>query len=125
MRFLKRFTPVLAKFVVGCGTRTLYAYLLHWTFFLVPSMRTTFHAEFMDITMDHGPFRKYLFLFGFTLIVNFALSCSLMECLFGWMTQAPFWVVDYFDGTRANAKARDTKLAQASDAEATAQIGGS
>eukprot|EP00930_Biecheleria_cincta_P094546 TRINITY_DN8577_c0_g1_i1.p1 TRINITY_DN8577_c0_g1~~TRINITY_DN8577_c0_g1_i1.p1 ORF type:complete len:495 (+),score=36.49 TRINITY_DN8577_c0_g1_i1:67-1485(+) len=112
-KLLSNLCPRLSDFVAGCGSRTLYAYVLHLT--LAQSI------SFAPWISTFDP-RLHVALFAIlSLFLNVVLSSRGAECLFNWWVM-PYWIQDLVGWFTANCshvqKLVDNKLGTAVETKA-------
>jgi hypothetical protein len=88
-QFLSNLLPGLSDFVAGCGSRTLYAYVLHLTL--------AYKISFAPWVFMTDP-RLHVALFVIlSLFLNIVFSCRGAERLFKWWVM-PYWIQDLAGG---------------------------
>eukprot|EP00930_Biecheleria_cincta_P047460 TRINITY_DN32907_c0_g1_i1.p1 TRINITY_DN32907_c0_g1~~TRINITY_DN32907_c0_g1_i1.p1 ORF type:complete len:513 (-),score=64.23 TRINITY_DN32907_c0_g1_i1:97-1635(-) len=82
---LQRYVPKVCEFIASCGSRTLYAYVLHPLFIQTIQSAVTWETCEKPVSA--------MMTIAFAMIMNVVLCTSGSELLFRWML-LPYWMLD-------------------------------
>lgn len=86
---LTKLAPSSTDFIAGCGSRTLYAYVLQWLVLR--------ELQLQQIILNlPNEFAQNSFMLIAALVLNVILSCRGCESLFSWWVM-PYWILDIVD----------------------------